>query len=940
MRSFFQSITAIATRLSSPPLRERQTKRPLADWAERGIFIRSSPLSVLWLRLQACLSRRGRDDGTNRKINTHFLCISLFLTFISAQAATSPTAPQPQYFIPTHQAPAGFSNINPDDPQTTLISVYYGNNLLINTLASFNSQNITFKNPQEILNNLSNLNLNLDSKNLDLLKLNLTQTQPNHQNLLCTDGTGNFCQALNPKIIGVIFDPNTYKAYLFINPNFIQIKPNQNNLPNSTAGFSTLLNNSLLISHDQLNTYALNTEGFVAQGDGYFSSKIYYTHQDSNGSNGSNNNPDSLDITEAAEHYYHRENLYSAGLLPSSGSGLFNQSVSMIGAQFQNHYEPAGLSFAGQGSPVVIYLSMPSQVQVYKDNNLIYVSNLPAGKQSLDTSSFPLGSYDLDIKITNTLQQVQEQHQIFIKRANSTDLNLTKYSISLGAIEKNDPSIQQNNSNTGNTQLPQISDQGLIGLDRVQMLNDFLEWDEHLLSNFSRSFLDSELTYFGNHYQINPAALISTNGQYGFGASANYQYQNLYFALNSARLYGTAHEFNTQQENNNLIIDPNTGLPIENSQNSNASQSFMPLSSTEYYLSANTNLTWHDDQYSVLTLWQKDVFGDYSQSSSFSYTHPIMKSPSISSNLIFNLSHSTYDSLISIGIQFDFLTQYFNGDAIMGYQDQKNNNINTNNNEGMMASASVNHQVQFDSTHLLNWSFNTQENPGSSSSAADLDYTSNPFRARADYLHSNLNSTSSQAAYQYDLYSLELDSSLAYSSGKLGIGYPNSKNSGVLIDIHSPESGSTEILSDNQPIAIVSNNFPTPIFLDPYKTYNLSINPLGSNMQYGFDTSPKTVTLYTGNLQDLEWTLEKHRILFVQIINPKHQPLGQLLLDIKNKYDTTDDQGYLQTEIPESLKTLKFISESGERCEINLPKDLPLDHGLTVLDQALICNLK
>ena len=54
----------------------------------------------------------------------------------------------------------------------------------------------------------------------------------------------------------------------------------------------------------------------------------------------------------------------------------------------------------------------------------------------------------------------------------------------------------------------------------------------------------------------------------------------------------------------------------------------------------------------------------------------------------------------------------------------------------------------------------------------------------------------------------------------------------------------------------------------------------------------------------------------------------------------TDSTGYLQTEIPENLRTLKFVSEDGERCTIQLPQKLELDNGLTVLDQPLVCDLK
>ncbi len=202
------------------------------------------------------------------------------------------------YFISSNKPPAGFENMDPNAPQTTMVSVYYGDQLLINTLATFNNQTITFANPAQILNNLQGL------KNTNVLNSELAKTQDTHMNLLCQDGSGNYCKELNPKDIGVIFDANNYKAYLFLNPSDIQVTPIQNNLPDSTAGFSALLNNDALLTHNQFNTYALNTEGVLGKGNGYFSSNIYYTHEDLQTAQ------DSLDITEAAGHFYKNQNFY------------------------------------------------------------------------------------------------------------------------------------------------------------------------------------------------------------------------------------------------------------------------------------------------------------------------------------------------------------------------------------------------------------------------------------------------------------------------------------------------------------------------------------------------------------------------------------------------------------------------------------------------------
>ena len=51
------------------------------------------------------------------------------------------------------------------------------------------------------------------------------------------------------------------------------------------------------------------------------------------------------------------------------------------------------------GSRLEVYLPVPSKVNVYRDERLIGTGFYPAGKQELDTSSFPDGAYTVQLEI-------------------------------------------------------------------------------------------------------------------------------------------------------------------------------------------------------------------------------------------------------------------------------------------------------------------------------------------------------------------------------------------------------------------------------------------------------------------------------------------------------------------------------------------------------------
>ncbi|MEG1113300.1 MAG: TcfC E-set like domain-containing protein, partial [Hafnia sp.] len=76
---------------------------------------------------------------------------------------------------------------------------------------------------------------------------------------------------------------------------------------------------------------------------------------------------------------------------------------------------------AGQGTPVNVLLSRSSRVDAYRDNQLLGSFYLNGGNQSLDTSSFPSGSYTLQLKIYESNQLARTEVVPFTKTGSITD---------------------------------------------------------------------------------------------------------------------------------------------------------------------------------------------------------------------------------------------------------------------------------------------------------------------------------------------------------------------------------------------------------------------------------------------------------------------------------------------------------------------------------------
>lgn len=91
---------------------------------------------------------------------------------------------------------------------------------------------------------------------------------------------------------------------------------------------------------------------------------------------------------------------YNAGLLSTSGFGLsFSADQPVLGLRINSSNNTReDLDFSG-GMPVTVFLPTRGRVEVRKDDRLIDSAFFEAGSQQLDTSGFPSGAYDIEIRI-------------------------------------------------------------------------------------------------------------------------------------------------------------------------------------------------------------------------------------------------------------------------------------------------------------------------------------------------------------------------------------------------------------------------------------------------------------------------------------------------------------------------------------------------------------
>jgi len=67
------------------------------------------------------------------------------------------------------------------------------------------------------------------------------------------------------------------------------------------------------------------------------------------------------------------------------------------------------------GTEIVLFFLTRSQVEIFRDDRLLYSGFYDIGNRTLETSSLPSGSYDIEIRITNVTGGINIEERFFRK---------------------------------------------------------------------------------------------------------------------------------------------------------------------------------------------------------------------------------------------------------------------------------------------------------------------------------------------------------------------------------------------------------------------------------------------------------------------------------------------------------------------------------------------
>lgn len=791
--------------------------------------------------------------------------------------------------------PEGFEEFF--EPQTTAVDVFFGGTYIATTMATYTPTSLEFLVPDEVNERLDDV-LNPD----DVLQMLSQPLEPN-SDLVCYDKSQSDCGQLATENIGIIFDEGRFRVDVFIHPNLLAVREaiTDRYLPAATTEFSHINNLSAVLSGGS------GEDNFNLQGQTLLSQQEQRVQALWNVDNN-----DGLAIDELFWQKDDKDVQYQAGWFSTSSRYLdFIGTEELMGARYSTSLKVrTDLDYA-RGSPLQVFLSSRSLVNLLKDGRIVSTQFYDAGNQLLDTSALPEGAYDVEIQVTGLGEAAPTViRRFFTKTPRIPPLDMDLYYVEAGGITQ-----------VGNgTHFPESQSEFTLRGGYSHRLRDDLGLDVAGAFAASDVVAEAGLYYIQPRFTVQPKLMLGTGGDVGLSAYTFGRYQQLSGSYTLRRIWSNNHR--------------------------DLSGDYQLIKGAIVSHNLNLNHPLYEGQ--------------------LGFNLSVDKRGDAPTNTITSVS---YDKVLHRGLydQWDLSTEYTVDDADRLFFIKLSWRRTTERITHTAYSELRNEDTaQRDSTYLRAGYNGTWSDGERYPNDVQLRWDANIDRFRQDVgVEGSVNGHfgRSRAAVEHvsddnsgdrTIYLASFSTSIAGEKDRVGWGGKQSAQAGLLLHIEGDAQDAWFDIYINDRLhgqAKVGQTVSVPV--RPYESYSIKLKDRGTDF-IAFDDAPKDVTLYPGNVKHFTWKAEALKVMIGRLVRriPGCRseetgfegeydkscwvPMVRARLNGAHGWASTDDEGLFQAEIKTSATLLEAIRKD-YRCTVNLPS-LHSDDGLIYLEEDLRCE--
>lgn len=748
-------------------------------------------------------------------------------------------------------APEGFEELQND--RRAVVDVYFGGAKVGETLATIKPGFLILEAPAAVVDFVESA-----VPAPELLR-SLQEPLKVNADLVCNGMHSTNCGSISPDVAAIIYDEQHFRVDLFINPRFLKTKSSAPQgylpIPSGPASVTSVVSVAAAGDFGRRGGYNFQNRTIA----GFRNGRIRTSNSIANGTG--------WVVDDLVAEVDRRSMRYAAGLLWAPGDEFTGQRR-ILGGGFGTQFDTSSDRELMDGTPLVLFVSRPAQVELLVDGRLAGSRSYPAGNNEIDTSSLSDGSYLVTLRIHEDGAPEREERRFFVKNAQVAPLGrpvVFGYAGFLANTARRRPvtvgsTLYYHAGVALRVRREMAIDVGAVGTRR-KTIGEAGAW---LLTRVATMRI---------------AGLVSTKGDLGAlvrVAARNAGPVNL--NLDVRRVWSADSQPLIPLSNYIQGFDSELPAPTQL-----ATGSFTQVT-------GSAGLRIGSGSLSLIGTYRKDRASkpDYSVGSSVTWPLATRRGLQVIFQASASRSRTTTAGFATLRVLAASGHLAVASSIGQGFETHSNG-------PGADASrliGSVDAQYDFAGKGLGGLVGQV---------GADRDLRSANVRGGASYSGA-LGNGRVEIRHQLEgpsrtHYDVSLQSGLAFSRNGALFGAQQTSESAVIVSLEGDDSRNDfRVLVDDIERGHLRSGDRLSLFLPAYRTYRVRLLPMQS-APVELDTQARAVTLYPGNVVSMGWTAERYATLFAQAISQEGRPVAGAFVQTQRSVAQTDDQGYFQINV-------------------------------------------
>ncbi|MFK7854962.1 MAG: TcfC E-set like domain-containing protein [Granulosicoccus sp.] len=849
---------------------------------------------------QSKLAIPGAPEQTQSSARGHRVTDSAPASDVQSPAAVNQAAPAPDVGSPfinnrteptvsdrpnslvqlNDDVPAGFEALA--GPQFVFIDIYFNDQLVGSTGVMASPEEVVFDNPAEVAEFIN------DSVSSDQLVNWLSEPLPSNGHLSCfAENDPEGCGQLTGDPLAIIYNEMFLRIDLFVNQSqqTVNKQQRQRHLPSPDRRNTAILSVSALASEFEGSGSSVDLSGraLLGYGRGHVTAEADYSEQE-----------DRKRLRELKlTHYLNDYELAIGTYAYHTGGGL--PDVDLIGAGFGTSFKTRVDLEHAFSSQLVVYLNNRSIVQLVIADRIYAGDSYPAGNQVLNTAGLPDGTYEVELRIIDSVTGTRSERRIFTKSTQIPPHGEPVVSFTAGSARQADNEFS----------IPIASEVNVAGVSYTQRLTDQSAYRLGLLQFGSHAFAQTEFLYIGSSLSYQLTASAGGAGTLSAGVQAGFKISDIAFSLSGDHYVSEFQAVEGSVQSTFFLSDfSQVSLSVNR-----AFESFSLGARTSFRRETE------EDDSAPLTK-QHSIFAQ----------KPLFKRSGTRGYVGTRYQHSEQEQRAEVSMSVFFGNRSWSGSLGSRWADANQT------------------ESQLHSNASLGWRSPVTSN-GSLSSDAYIEYSedSSSTGARIELEHPWFlaNATTDKSMdHRQDASTRNTVASVSAHFGVdrrgAGMGGSDYAQAGVIIDVSGePEGAEFDVMIDNILTSTGKVGQQQFIGLQPFRRYELKLVPktmLGNGLADGVHN----FTLFPGGVQRITIEARRQLLLIASIVDTEGDYIVDALIQSERNTLIVGEDSILQAEVFAG-EVMSVRLSDGSTCSITVPDDTVDD--VVIPDEPMVCQL-